>query len=273
METLQKFKKFTKRPGPLLLIIMDGIGLNDRVIGNAVVAANKPILDDLMKNRPMFRLKAHGTAVGLPSDADMGNSEVGHNAIGAGRVFEQGARLVNGSIESGSLWAGEIWKKLIRNAQSNSGMLHFIGLFSDGNVHSHLDHLKAMIQRAKQEGIQTVRIHILLDGRDVGETSALEYVMPFEAFLSEINQSGTDYAIASGGGRMLVTMDRYEADWSIVECPCSWCCREISVGRTGYKNNPRASARHNRSISARFCHRKKRKTHRSYSGWRFCYFL
>jgi 2,3-bisphosphoglycerate-independent phosphoglycerate mutase len=217
METLQKFKKFTKRPGPLLLIIMDGIGLNDRVIGNAVVAANKPILDDLMKNRPMFRLKAHGTAVGLPSDADMGNSEVGHNAIGAGRVFEQGARLVNGSIESGSLWAGEIWKKLIRNAQSNSGMLHFIGLFSDGNVHSHLDHLKAMIQRAKQEGIQTVRIHILLDGRDVGETSALEYVMPFEAFLSEINQSGTDYAIASGGGRMLVTMDRYEADWSIVE--------------------------------------------------------
>ena len=217
MENLKKSEIFTGRPGPLLLIIMDGVGLSERTVGNAVAAANTPVLDELMKKHPMYRLKAHGTAVGLPSDADMGNSEVGHNAIGAGRVFDQGARLVNNAVDSGNLWKGAIWKKLIDNVKENQGALHFIGLFSDGNVHSHMDHLKAMILRAREEGIQKVRVHVLLDGRDVGETSALDYVVPFEEFLAEINQSGADYAIASGGGRMLVTMDRYEADWSIVE--------------------------------------------------------
>lgn len=217
MEILKKFKKFQGRPGPLLLVIMDGVGLNESTIGNAVAAANTPVLDKLMKNVPMCRLQAHGKAVGLPSDADMGNSEVGHNAIGAGRVFEQGARLVNEAISSGKLWKGETWKKLVENTKGNQGTLHFIGLFSDGNVHSHIDHLKAMILRAKEEGIQKVRIHILLDGRDVSETSALDYVIPFEKFLSDINQNGVDYQIASGGGRMLVTMDRYEADWDIVK--------------------------------------------------------
>lgn len=217
METLKKFEKFQGRQGPLLLVIMDGVGLNERTIGNAVAAANKPVLDRLMKGYPMCRLQAHGTAVGLPSDADMGNSEVGHNAIGAGRVFEQGARLVNEAIASGKLWTGKTWIKLIKNAKENQGTLHFIGLFSDGNVHSHLDHLKAMILRAREEGILKVRVHILLDGRDVGETSALDYIIPFEIFLSEVNQTGVDYQMASGGGRMLVTMDRYEADWDIVK--------------------------------------------------------
>ena len=214
---LNKFDKFEGRKGPLLLVIMDGVGLNDSDVGNAVKAANTPVLDGLMANHMMTQLRAHGTAVGLPSDKDMGNSEVGHNAIGAGRVFEQGARLVNAAIETGALWQGDTWKKLTRNVQNNRSTLHFIGLFSDGNVHSHLDHLKAMLEQVKTEGVKKVRIHILLDGRDVGETSALEYVRPFETFLSELNATGVDYRIASGGGRMIVTMDRYEADWEIVQ--------------------------------------------------------
>jgi len=217
MEVLRKSKPFSGRKGPLLVVIMDGVGINPNPVGNAVAAAHKPNLDWLMQNHPAIQLRAHGKAVGLPSDADMGNSEVGHNAIGAGRVFAQGAQLVNEAIASGRLWQGEIWKKLVRNCLDHQSTLHFIGLFSDGNVHSHLNHLKAMLVRALDEGIRRVRIHILLDGRDVGETSALDYVVPFEQFLSELNRSGVDYAIASGGGRMRVTMDRYEADWNIVK--------------------------------------------------------
>ena len=216
MTALKKFEKFKGRKGPLVLVIMDGIGINQSDVGNAVKAAKTPVLDDLMANQKHTQLRAHGNAVGLPSDNDMGNSEVGHNAIGAGRVFEQGARLVNAAINTGALWKGEIWQKLIQNVCSKKSTLHFIGLFSDGNVHSHLDHLKAMLKQALSEGVQKARIHILLDGRDVGETSALEYVKPFEAFLAALNQSGVDYRIASGGGRMVVTMDRYEADWEIV---------------------------------------------------------
>jgi 2,3-bisphosphoglycerate-independent phosphoglycerate mutase len=217
MEKLKLFSKFKGRPGPLLVVIMDGIGLNPRAEGNAVAAARTPTLDGLMKNQLAIALNAHGKAVGLPSDKDMGNSEVGHNAMGAGRVFHQGARLVNEAIETGRLWQGKTWKKIISSCVSQKGTLHFIGLFSDGNVHSHIDHLKAILSQAKKEGIQKARIHILLDGRDVGETSALDYVLPFEAYLEELNREGVDFAIASGGGRMVVTMDRYEADWNIVK--------------------------------------------------------
>ena len=216
MEKFKAFSKFSGRKGPVVLVIMDGVGISPREVGDAVKAAHTPVLDELMKTSLMTELQAHGTAVGLPSDGDMGNSEVGHNAIGAGRVFDQGAMLVNQAIETGRLWEGETWKKMVSNAKAN-GILHFIGLFSDGNVHSHINHLKAMLLRAKEEGVKKVRLHILLDGRDVGETSALEYVIPFEAFLAEINASGVDFAIASGGGRMNVTMDRYEADWEIVK--------------------------------------------------------
>ncbi|MBN2029086.1 2,3-bisphosphoglycerate-independent phosphoglycerate mutase [bacterium] len=217
METLKSFSKFEGRSGPLVLVIMDGIGLNPNKVGNAVAAAYTPTLDMLMEKHLHTQLQAHGLAVGLPSNQDMGNSEVGHNALGAGRVFDQGARLVNRAIETGALWNGAVWKKLIGHCRSKKSTLHFIGLFSDGNVHSHIDHLKAMILQAKKEGSRSVRVHILLDGRDVGERSALEYVVPFESFLSEINRSGLDYVIASGGGRMVVTMDRYEADWNIVK--------------------------------------------------------
>ncbi|SMC23556.1 phosphoglycerate mutase [Desulfacinum hydrothermale DSM 13146] len=218
--------------GPLTLVIMDGIGFSERREGNAVADAHTPHLDWLLAHCPHGLLKAHGTAVGLPSDKDMGNSEVGHNAMGAGRIYAQGARLVNEAIETGRLFQGKTWRHLMDYCRENNGTLHFIGLFSDGNVHSHLDHLRAMLERAALvEKIPRGRIHILLDGRDVGETSALEYVDPFEAYLQDLNsRAGVDYRIASGGGRMAVTMDRYEADWSMVAR--GWETHVAGRGRT-----------------------------------------
>ena len=215
--TLKKLNNFEGINGPVLTIVMDGVGIAPEGDGNAVSRAYTPTLDSIMAKYPMVSLKAHGTAVGLPSDDDMGNSEVGHNALGSGQVFAQGAKLVSQSIESGKMFTSETWKTLVANAKENNGTLHFIGLFSDGNVHSHIDHLKAMLKQAKADGLSKVRIHILLDGRDVGETSALDYILPFEAFLAELRDGNFDVKIASGGGRMKITMDRYEADWSMVE--------------------------------------------------------
>lgn len=217
LEPLKKNPKFQKRRGPLVLMIMDGVGYGKYKDGDAFLHANTPFLDKLTAATPHTKLKAHGTAVGLPSDDDMGNSEVGHNAIGCGRVFAQGAMLVNHSIESRDMFKGEVWQELTANVKQQDSTLHFIGLFSDGNVHSHIDHLKAMLKEAKEEGIKKVRIHTLLDGRDVPETSALDYVKPFEEYLSELNQDGSgDFRIASGGGRMVITMDRYGANWDMV---------------------------------------------------------
>lgn len=203
--------------GPVVLVIMDGVGIGQYEEGDAVRTALTPNLDWLKANGIYSQLKAHGTAVGLPSDEDMGNSEVGHNAIGCGRVFAQGARLVSDAIASGAMFRGHVWKAQIANVIKNNSTLHFMGLFSDGNVHSHIDHLKAMLTQAKTEGVKRARIHILLDGRDVGETSALDYVNPFEHFLSDLNKNGVDYRIASGGGRMNITMDRYNANWDMVK--------------------------------------------------------
>jgi 2,3-bisphosphoglycerate-independent phosphoglycerate mutase len=156
--------------------------------------------------------------VGMPSDADMGNSEIGHNAIGCGRVFAQGAKLVNESIEKRTLFDGDVWKELIENVVSHNSRLHFIGLFSDGNVHSHIDHLEALLTEAKNQGVKKACVHILIDGRDVPPTSALEYVDRLEDFLSALKKdSEIDFAIASGGGRMQITMDRYQANWGMVE--------------------------------------------------------
>ncbi|MDR2743572.1 MAG: 2,3-bisphosphoglycerate-independent phosphoglycerate mutase [Treponema sp.] len=217
VEALKKNPAWKGRRGPLTLVIMDGVGYGKYQEGDAVADSKMYNLDAIKSKSPHIKLKAHGKAVGLPSDDDMGNSEVGHNAMGCGRVFSQGAALVFRSIESGAMFEGAAWKEITANAAKNKGTLHFIGLFSDGNVHSHLDHLKAMILRAKEEGIRKVRVHTLFDGRDVGETSALEYVDAFEAFLKEANTGGFDARIASGGGRMWITMDRYGADWTMVE--------------------------------------------------------
>ncbi|OPZ82735.1 MAG: 2,3-bisphosphoglycerate-independent phosphoglycerate mutase [bacterium ADurb.Bin429] len=203
--------------GPVVLVVMDGIGVGKYTEGDAVRSALTPTLDWLREHALYSQLRAHGTAVGLPSDEDMGNSEVGHNAIGCGRVFAQGAKLVNEAIASGALFRGEVWQSLVNNCATNGTALHFIGLFSDGNVHSHIEHLMAMLRQAKAEGVKTARVHILLDGRDVPPRSALDYVDPFEAFLAELNAGGVDYRIASGGGRMFITMDRYNADWTMVQ--------------------------------------------------------
>ncbi len=229
VKKLQRLENFDGVPGPVLTIVMDGVGLAPEGPTNAVSRAMTPTLDKLMSTRPMVTLKAHGTAVGLPSDDDMGNSEVGHNALGAGQVFAQGAKLVTQSIESGKMFTSDTWRQLVSNVKSSNGTLHFLGLFSDGNVHSHIDHLKSMIKEAKAEGVGRVRLHILLDGRDVGETSALEYIDPFEEFLAGLRSPDFDIKIASGGGRMKITMDRYEANWSMVEQ--GWHTHVLGEGR------------------------------------------
>ena len=229
MVKLEKSTKFEGVKGPVLTIVMDGVGLAADNGANAIAAAHTPTLDRLMKDYPMVAIKAHGTAVGLPSDDDMGNSEVGHNALGSGQVFAQGAKLVSQSIESGKIFASETWQTLVGGVKANNSTLHFLGLFSDGNVHSHIDHLTALINRAKEEGVKKVRLHILLDGRDVGETSALDYVLPFEEYLSGLRSADFDVAIASGGGRMQITMDRYEANWAMVEA--GWKTHVLGEGR------------------------------------------
>ena len=229
MAELKKLKNQIGVEGPVLTIVMDGVGLAPEGVGNAVASAYTPTLDMLMKNYPWVKLKAHGTAVGLPGDDDMGNSEVGHNALGSGQVFAQGAKLVSQSIESGKMFGSQTWKEIVSNVKKNGSTLHFIGLFSDGNVHAHINHLKAMIDEAKREGVAKVRIHILLDGRDVGETSALDYVLPFEEYLDTLRSPDFDIMIASGGGRMVITMDRYEANWKMVEL--GWKTHVLGEGR------------------------------------------
>ena len=229
MVKLEKSTKFEGVKGPLLTIVMDGVGIAPDNGANAVAAAHTPTLDMLMKNYPTVAIKAHGTAVGLPGDDDMGNSEVGHNALGSGQVFAQGAKLVSQSIETGKIFESETWQTLIGGVKANDSTLHFLGLFSDGNVHSHIDHLKALIERAKADGARKVRVHILLDGRDVGETSALDYVLPFEDYIAGLRSDSFDIAIASGGGRMQITMDRYEANWAMVEA--GWKTHVLGEGR------------------------------------------
>lgn len=219
MDKLQKNNAFGGPEGPVVLVIMDGVGIGKNPASDYVKIAHTPNLDWLKENAAVYaEVKAHGRAVGLPDDSDMGNSEVGHNAIGCGRVFDQGAALVGNAIKTGAMFEGQAWKELIANVKEKESALHFIGLLSDGNVHSNMYHLEAMLKQAKEEGVVKVRIHALIDGRDVPPTSALEYVERFDAFLAEMNADGTvDYCVASGGGRMNITMDRYNADWSMVE--------------------------------------------------------
>jgi 2,3-bisphosphoglycerate-independent phosphoglycerate mutase len=226
---LKKNLDFAGLKGPVVTIVMDGYGFNPSGEGNAIAAACKPTLDRLLANYSNVLLKAHGRAVGMPTDEDMGNSEVGHNAIGAGQVYNQGAALVADSIQSGEIFARDAWKEIVGNVREKNTVLHFIGLFSDGNVHSNIAHLKAMVAQSKQEGLKKIRIHILLDGRDVPETSALDYVLPFEQFLSELRSEDFDVCIASGGGRMQITMDRYNANWKMVEA--GWKTHVLGEGR------------------------------------------
>jgi 2,3-bisphosphoglycerate-independent phosphoglycerate mutase len=231
---LEKSTHYGGVPGQLLLVILDGVGLYrgraDGYDGNAFDIAATPNLDRMFSEAPVFlELKAHGTAVGLPSDGDMGNSEVGHNAIGAGRVFEQGAKLVNQAISSGALFGGQTWRRLVENVKANDSLFHLIGLLSDGNVHSHIDHLEALIRRLAKERVRGVRVHALADGRDVDPISYHLYIEHLERILEEVSDDGIDARVASGGGRMQITMDRYQADWEMVRR--GWSTHVAGEGR------------------------------------------
>ena len=216
---LKKLKSFSGREGPLVLIIMDGIGIAENNDTNAFYLAKTPFLDTLQSEKKLYlEIKAHGTAVGLPSDNEMGNSEVGHNAFGAGKVPKQRATITKEEIESKCLFGSEKWNTFSDIINQNNKKLHLIGLLSDGYVHSHITHLIGILHGARDSGIKKVRVHPLLDGRDVPPKSALKYIDALEIELRKINESGDfDYSIASGGGRMRVTMDRYNSDWNVVK--------------------------------------------------------
>jgi 2,3-bisphosphoglycerate-independent phosphoglycerate mutase len=214
---LRPHDRLAEPPGPVVLVILDGVGVGPDDAYNAVTLASTPTLDQLKEEGLHRTLVAHGTRVGLPSDADMGNSEVGHNILGAGRIFDQGAKCVEKAIASGGIWQGA-WAGIEAQAKAKDASVHLIGLLSDGNVHSNISHIFAMLDRARAQGLAKVYLHVLTDGRDVPDNSAHVYVERLETHLAAIREAtGFDYQIASGGGRMITTMDRYEADWRIVE--------------------------------------------------------
>lgn len=225
MYQLDNLQAFSGRPGPLLLIIMDGIGIAEKNDGNAVYLANPSTLNRLekeCKKKNLFcELKTHGSAVGLLSEKDMGNSEVGHNALGAGKIYKQGAKRADTAIKSGEVFQSDLWTRLTAKIIQNDNTAHLIGLVSDGNVHSNFSQLFGLIDGLAETGVRKVRIHALTDGRDVPSHSALKYIQPLRRKLNEIMEKYSskdyDYQIASGGGRMIVTMDRYESDWRIVQ--------------------------------------------------------
>ena len=225
---LNKHPSFAGRNGPVVILVADGVGVAPEGPSNAVSEANTPTLDKLAEQTLYTELAAHGTAVGLPSDDDMGNSEVGHNALGAGRIFAQGAKLVNQALDSGAVYETEVWQQAIEHGKANT--LHLLGLHSDGNIHAHTKHLYALMQKAAEEGVRECCIHILLDGRDVDARSALIYIEQTETLIAEINDKfNANYRIASGGGRMEITMDRYEADWEMVRR--GYNCHTHGVGQ------------------------------------------
>lgn len=229
---LNTHPSFAGRKGPVVILVADGVGAAPAGPSNAVSLAKTPTLDALAEQTLYTELLAHGKAVGLPSDDDMGNSEVGHNALGAGRIFAQGAKLVNQALDSGAAYQTDVWKNAIRQGKENT--LHLLGLHSDGNIHAHTDHLYQLMQKAAKQGVRECCIHILLDGRDVDARSALIYIEQTEQLIAKINGDyQANFRIASGGGRMAITMDRYEADWPMVER--GYNCHTHGVG-TGFAN-------------------------------------
>ncbi|MGQ4807270.1 2,3-bisphosphoglycerate-independent phosphoglycerate mutase [Candidatus Entotheonellaceae bacterium PAL068K] len=214
----------------VLVVVMDGVGAREERFGNAVRLAWTPAMDWLKQHGLYTTLQAHGMAVGLPSEDDIGNSEVGHNTLGAGRIFDQGAKLVNHAMALGRVFAGQTWRDLLSYVSTHTGTLHILGLLSDGNVHSHEQHLHQMLRRAKQDGMKKVRVHVLFDGRDVGGKSAEIYIERLAEVMHQLRSPDFDVAAASGGGRMRITMDRYEADWGMVER--GWRVHVLGEGRS-----------------------------------------
>lgn len=205
--------------GPILLVILDGVGLRQDRYGNAVLQAHTEFIDQLFEKYPWVSLEASGEAVGILK-GQMGNSEVGHNALGAGQIIKQGIAKIEDDFQTGAIWQSAAWLGAIANVKEHSSTLHFSGIFSDGGVHSSLSQLLKMLEQAQKEGIERVRIHLVLDGRDVPPQSADQYIKILEdkiQYLKTISDFPLDYRIASGGGRMVFIADRYESDWSIVK--------------------------------------------------------
>ncbi|BBH06397.1 Phosphoglycerate mutase, 2,3-bisphosphoglycerate-independent [Prunus dulcis] len=216
------------------LIVLDGWGEANPDQYNCIHVAETPVMDSFKKGAPeRWRLvRAHGTAVGLPTEDDMGNSEVGHNALGAGRIFAQGAKLVDSALETGKLYEGEGFKYIKESFPTNT--LHLIGLLSDGGVHSRLDQLLLLVKGASERGAKRIRVHILTDGRDVLDGSSVGFAETLENYLAQLREKGVDAQIASGGGRMYVTMDRYENDWGVVKR--GWDAQVLGEAPHKFKN-------------------------------------
>ncbi len=195
---------------PTALIIMDGWGQSSSANGNAVEMANTPNYDRLLEKYPHTLVAASGLDVGLP-DGQMGNSEVGHLNIGAGRVIYQELTRITKSIKDGDFFTNPELLSAMHHAKANGTKLHTWGLLSDGGVHSHIEHLKALIQMAKQEGVENIYVHAFMDGRDTSPTSGLSYVRELEAFMNEINYG----VIATVSGRYY-SMDR-DKRWERIE--------------------------------------------------------
>ncbi|WP_291637971.1 2,3-bisphosphoglycerate-independent phosphoglycerate mutase, partial [Clostridium sp.] len=184
---------------PVMLMILDGFGLSDNVDGNAVVAANKPNYDKIIKKYPSSKLSASGLDVGLP-EGQMGNSEVGHLNIGAGRIVYQALTKITKEINEGNFFKNPAFTSAIDKAIAANSSVHLLGLLSDGGVHSHIDHLKALIKLAKDKGAKNVYVHAFLDGRDVQPGSALKYISELEEYMKEI-----------GVGKIATVCGRYYA--------------------------------------------------------------
>jgi len=218
---LEKLQGFNKRKGPLVLIVLDGVGIGKHDQGDAVFNSHPEHFNNYIseaKEKKLYaELRAHGPAVGLPSIEDMGNSEVGHNALGAGQIVSQGAKRVNEAILNGDIFKSPSWKKIVEETAREGKTVHFFGLLSDGNVHSNVTQLFKLLEGAQKSGVKKIRIHPLLDGRDVAPDSGLIYIAGLEEKLAALRNEGVDALIASGGGRMHLTMDRYYSDWKIVE--------------------------------------------------------
>eukprot|EP00400_MALV-I_sp_L67-5_P001329 gene1329-375_t len=213
--------------GPILLMVLDGFGINDdpgSSLHDTVQLADKEV-NQMYSNwvkhaedEHLFcKLAAHGLAVGLPDDTDMGNSEVGHNALGSGQIVAQGAKLVNECLagDKPAMFASENWTAIKKESEGHT--LHLFGLLSDGGIHSNIKQLEIILKNCCKDGIKKVRLHVVTDGRDVAPDSHPKFVKQLQDCLDEQNKQGCDYQIASGGGRMYCLMDRYEADWNIVK--------------------------------------------------------
>jgi len=202
--------------GPVLLIVMDGWGIGSGGPEDAIAQANTPVFDRLWNSYPHTRLFTHGPYVGLPAAKDLGGSEVGHLTMGAGQVLDQGPTRIMKAIADGSFFESEALKQVIARGQQG-GTLHLMGLLSDGNIHSHIDHFLALIDYAVKSGVKRLRLHALLDGRDVGIQTAEGYVARMQQAFDVVNATdGFDYRFATGGGREKVVMDR-DNDWGKVK--------------------------------------------------------